>query len=220
MERIIQSIQDMAGKFGVYQIFDDWVKIMALSFANQVRYKDDMEKEYLRIINRFSENERKRLTEMIVWLFEYANEKKFDVLGHICMNLELGAKKNAQYFTPYNICQLLARTQTIGEKPVLLYEPTCGSGGNVIAYAEEMERRNIDYRKKLKAVCMDIDIRAVYMTYVQLTIYGIPGMCYQCNTLEDPEGKESSTGRLYTIGYMLNKWGIKNGSQTRTEDQH
>ena len=32
---IIKTIQSMAGKYGVYEIFADWVKIQALAFANE-----------------------------------------------------------------------------------------------------------------------------------------------------------------------------------------
>lgn len=82
-------------------------------------------------------------------------------------------------------------------------EPSCGAGGNIIALAEVMKERGINYQQKLEVVCQDIDTKAVYMTYVQMCLYGIPAIVYQSNTLTDPNGIQSVTGRLYTTGYLL-----------------
>ena len=66
-----------------------------------------------------------------------------------------------------------------------------------------MKQQGVNYQQTLKAVCQDIDVKAVYMTYVQLTLYGIPAIVYQTDTLCDPYGKNSGTGRMYTLGYMM-----------------
>lgn len=49
---IIKSIQSMAGKYGVYEIFADWVKIMGLSMANAVQFKESRERDYNETIKR------------------------------------------------------------------------------------------------------------------------------------------------------------------------
>ena len=200
---IIKTIQSMAGKYGVYEIFADWVKIMALSMAQAVQFKDSREREYCETIKRYDSAEQEKLFEMVAWLVEWADVEYYDMLGHIYMHLELGSKKAGQFFTPYNICQLMARMQKFDTEKTPVNEPTCGAGGNIIALAEAMKQQGINYQQNLKAVCQDIDVKAVYMTYVQLTLYGIPAIVYQADTLCDPDGRNSSTGRLYTLGYML-----------------
>lgn len=200
---IIKSIQSMAGKYGVYEIFADWVKIMALSMANAVQFKESRERDYNETIKRYDPAEQEKLFEMVAWLVEWADQEYYDMLGYIYMHLELGSKKAGQFFTPYNICQLMAKMQKYGSDKKKVNEPTCGAGGNIIALAEAMKLQGVNYQQTLKAVCQDIDVKAVYMTYVQLTLYGIPAIVYQTDTLCDPYGKNSGTGRMYTFGYMM-----------------
>lgn len=200
---IIKTIQSMAGKYGVYEIFADWVKVMALSMANAVQFKESRERDYNETIKRYDSAEQEKLFEMVAWLVEWADQEYYDMLGYIYMHLELGSKKAGQFFTPYNICQLMARMQDFNEDITTINEPTCGAGGNVIALAEAMRSQGINYQQFLKAVCQDIDVKAVYMTYVQLTLYGVPAIVYQTDTLQDPYGRQSGTGRMYTLGYMI-----------------
>ncbi len=202
-KQIIESLQKMSGKYGVYEIFADWVKVMALAFANAVSFRDSREKEYTETMKRYSEKEQLQLFEMTAWLTELADEEMFDMLGYIYMHLELGGKKAGQFFTPYHICRLMAKTQKYTDEIVTVNEPTCGAGGNIIALAEAMKEQGINYQQSLMAICQDIDVKAVYMTYVQLNLFGIPGVVYQSNTLHDPNGSESGTGKMYTFGYML-----------------
>lgn len=201
---IINAIQRMSGKYSVYEIFADWVKIMALSFANQVQYSQSREDDYVETVKKYSQEEMTKLIELMAWLVEWADEQYCDMLGYIYMHLELGSKSAGQFFTPYNICRLMAELEDISEEVTKVNEPTCGAGGNIIALADVMKSKGINYQHSLLAICQDIDIKAVYMTYVQLSLYGIPAIVYQTNTLLDPNGNSSTTGELYTVGYMLN----------------
>ena len=142
---------------------------------------------------------------MTAWLVEWADEEMFDMLGYIYMHLELGSKKAGQFFTPYHLCRLMAKMQAqdFDGTVIDVNEPTCGAGGNIIALAEAIKDRGYNYQQLLRVVCQDIDIKAVYMTYVQLTLYGIPAIVYQTDTLRDLNGYESGTGKMYTIGYAL-----------------
>lgn len=202
-QMIIQCIQDMSGKYSVYEIFADWVKLMALAFANQVDFKEFREREYLETTKRYTEEEMAKLFEMTAWLIEWADEEMFDMLGYVYMHLELGSKKAGQFFTPYHVCQVMAKMQNFENDEVTVNEPTCGAGGNIIALAEAMKERGINYQQNMMVICQDIDVKAVYMAYTQFSLYGIPAAVFQTDTLCDPQGKESVTGRLYTPGYLI-----------------
>lgn len=201
--KIIKTIQSMSRKYGVYEIFADWVKAMALAFANAVQFSEAREKEYIETMKRYEKEEHTKFFEMTAWLFEWAEEEYYDMLGFIYMHLEIGSKKAGQFFTPYHICRLMAMMQQFNDESKTVNEPTCGAGGNIIALAEAMKKAGINYQQRLLATCQDIDIKAVYMTYVQLTLYGIPGVVFQSDTLQDPNGEHSGTGRLYTFGYAM-----------------
>lgn len=103
-----------------------------------------------------------------------------DLLGgyHEMLNSRIDRTVNGQFYTPTNICRMMARI-TVSEqfaenlKPgevISLSEPSCGSGRNVLAAAEVLGR----HRSKMRVTCTDIDIRACWMCYINLTMWGIP----------------------------------------------
>lgn len=202
-DKIIKTIQSMIGKYGVYNLFEDWVRMIALAYANQIFFSQKREDEYLEIMKRYDDAEKAKLYEMYAWLLEWAEEQMTDMLGYIYMHLELGSKAHGQFFTPYHVCQMMAKMQKYDGKVMKVNEPSCGAGGNIIALAEALKEQGINYQQKMEVVCQDIDTKAVYMTYVQMCLYGIPAIVYQANTLSDPEGLQSVTGKLYSTGYLL-----------------
>lgn len=177
--------------------------MIALAYANQIFFNQKREDEYLEIVKRYDENERSKLCEMYAWLLEWSEKEMTDMLGYIYMHLELGSKAHGQFFTPYHVCQMMAKMQKYDGKVLKVNEPSCGAGGNIIALAEALKEQGINYQQKMEVVCQDIDTKAVYMTYVQMCLYGIPAIVYQANTLSDPEGLQSVTGKLYSTGYLL-----------------
>ena len=202
-DKIIKTIQSMIGKYGIYNIFEDWVCIMAMAYANQVVFSQKREDIYLEIMNKYDEQERQKFFQMFAWLVEWAEEQMTDMLGYIYMHLEIGSKAHGQFFTPYHLCQLMAKIENYEGDIFTVNEPSCGAGGNIIAMAEAMKEQGINYQQKMEVVCQDIDTKAVYMTYVQMCLYGIPAIVYQANTLADPNGLQSVTGKLYSTGYLL-----------------
>lgn len=202
-KKIIEKIQKMSGEYSVYAIFDDWISMYALATAQSVDYKEDREANYFQIASKHKGklNDYCELNGMLIDAFE---EKMEDVLGYIYMHLELGSSRTGQFFTPYHICQLMARMEYQERDFYDINEPSCGGGGNIIAFAEELKRQGINYQRKMRAVCQDIDVRAVYMCYLQCSYYGIPAVVFQADTLRDPEGNDSSTGRLLTPQIILN----------------
>lgn len=202
-DKIIKTIQSMIGKYGVYNIFEDWVKMIALAYANQIVFSQKREEEYLEIMKRYDDVEHSKFYEMYAWLLEWSEEQMTDMLGYIYMHLELGSKAHGQFFTPYHVCQMMAKMQKYDGKVLKVNEPSCGAGGNIIALAEALKEQGINYQQKMEVICQDIDTKAVYMTYVQMCLYGIPAIVYQANTLSDPKGLQSVTGKLYSTGYLL-----------------
>ena len=67
-DKIIKTIQSMIGKYGVYNIFEDWVRMIALAYANQIIFSQKREDEYLEIMKKYDEAERSKLCEMYAWL--------------------------------------------------------------------------------------------------------------------------------------------------------
>lgn len=217
-KEIINRIQKMSGKYSVYEIFGDWIKMLAISISNMIDVENyvSREKEYLDVSHKYSGNELQEMCQMNAMLTNAYEEKMEDVLGYIYMHLEISSSRLGQFFTPYHICQLMAKIQVIPkDELILVNEPSCGAGGNVIAFAEKLKEDGIDYQNRLLVTCQDLDWKAVYMCYVQLSLYGIPAVVVQGNTLSEPYTGGRIPNAFRTPMYIINEYKIRRESNVR-----
>lgn len=182
----------MSGKYAPQVVFADWIQCVALSISNSAQiFHDNLwrqrEEQYLATMNRYGKEERMKMAEMAGMLI-LTYEK--DVLGEVYMESIGGNKNSGQFFTPYHVSLITARLtlpDVIDEsKKLSLGEPTCGSGGMVIAAAQVLQEKGINYQRVLDVVCQDLDWTAVYMCYVQLSLLGVRAIVAQGNTLSEP----------------------------------
>lgn len=188
-DEIIKALNELSGSYSVHSVYADWVEMMAMSFSNAVDSvnKEERERKYQELSRKYSEEQLNKISE-ITGMLSLACEEKFeDVLGYVYMHLEGSSKALGQFFTPYHICQLVAKTTVLDDfkTPKVVNEPSCGAGGNIIALAEWLYENGINYQENLQVVCQDLDWRSVYMTYVQMYLYGIPARVIHCNSLAD-----------------------------------
>ena len=194
---IIDSIMKISGKYSPYEVFNDWIRCMAISISNSVSLShnkiwQDRENMYLDTMKRYSEDERMILCEMMAFLCETFDDGPDDVLGDIYMKSGMGSKITGQFFTPFHVSVLLATMslensiKSFDGKMTELNEPSCGGGGMIIASAKVFHDAGIDYQKYMKVVAQDLDWKGVYMCYVQLSLLGIDAICIQGDTLADP----------------------------------
>lgn len=108
---ILDSIKTLGKKYGTHESFRDVVTCCAYSFANAVDFKEERENEYLRIINKYSDEERELFPQILTSLVEEYEkaEEPIDILGDIYENLELTKKGSAQFFTPLEVCKVMAK---------------------------------------------------------------------------------------------------------------
>lgn len=207
-EEIIKNINKLSGKYSTYEIFADWVQMQALSISQTVRYLAKREIQYLDIAKKYSDEEIKIMCEMNGLLTLAFEDSMDDVLGSIYMSREMGSSKLGQFFTPYHICQLLARTLDTSdiEKQGYMYinEPSTGAGGNIIAYCEYLKDKGYNYQTQVNVTAQDLDYKAVYMSYVQFSLLGIPAIVVQGNTLSESYNGELNENTFVTPTFILN----------------
>jgi len=132
-----------------------------------------------------------------------------DVLGSLYFELGLSSKLQAQVFTPQPVSDFMAQI-TIGQESIpecgyiTVVEPTCGSGVMVTSVCKTMLDNGLNYNKQLLVTATDIDIMCVHMTYLQLSLYGVPAVVIHGNTLTQEEWS-----RWYTPLYTLQGWQLK-----------
>ncbi|MCI9350160.1 MAG: SAM-dependent DNA methyltransferase [Oscillibacter sp.] len=146
------------------------------------------------------------LLNLIKQICENVERGRFeDLLGPAFMELRMGSK--GQDFTPRDICALTARLTAPGFQTLpdcgyfTLDEPACGACGMVLAVAEQIQNSGLNPTQHLVVRAEDLDIRCVWMSYIQLSLYGIPAVVIHGSTLSLEE-----IDRWYTPAYLLGNW--------------
>lgn len=180
------------GRRRVNDVFRDFCELAAISLRNVIDTKDAdvREARYHEIAGKYSDDERTRFVETLAHLTLALEEEMQDALGELYMSLDLGNAGTGQFFTPYSVSLLSAR-MTIADVSALISdrgfatmaEPTCGSGGMVIATAQVFRDAGVNYQKHLHVTAHDIDITAVHMAYIQLSLLGVPAVVVHGDTL-------------------------------------
>lgn len=186
----------MSGRYSPYNVFSDWIQICSLSIQNSLcmvhdKVWQDREQLYADIVRRYTEQEFEQFAQMFVWLGDALTDDYSDVLGEIYMEAQMGSKYTGQFFTPFHLSELCART---GIHPddlpdtghINLHEPSCGGGGMIIAACKILHEAGFDFQHRLDVVAQDLDWKGVYMTYLQLSLIGCRAVVIQGDTLKEP----------------------------------
>lgn len=193
--QIADCIAGMSGKYSAYEIFSNWVMMMAIAIQNGCTLVHDnvwkqREQQYIQAISRYSPQERETIIKMTGLLVLAFEEETADVLGEIYMESGCGSKTTGQFFTPFNISQMcagMAIPEDVNEdNKYILNEPSAGGGGMIIAAARVLKKRGLNYQKCMVVTAQDMDWKAVYMTYVQVSLLGIDAIIVQGDTLTEP----------------------------------
>ncbi len=147
--------------------------------------------QFDKLMKKYTINEQKHIWQMIIELADlYKNQyEPYDILGEIFNNLNMGNAKTGQFFTPTHISKAIGKINNIDEKEIQekgfmsLHEPSCGSGGMILAIANELKLKGFDTYRNLFVQCWDIDRNCALMAFVQLSFYDIPAQVIWGNTL-------------------------------------
>jgi hypothetical protein len=210
-----------------WQVFSDFCALGALALANQVEKDEDRENRYLALIGRYDVlDDRLALREMLGCVVDALTEAvssagegarpahpASDFLGSLFMELELSSHWHGQFFTPYVLCETMARMtyarddiqRHVDEDGfVTVLEPACGAGAMAIAFAEVMREYGFLPHEHTHVVAVDVDATAAHMCFIQLALLGIPAAVHVGNTL---------TGEMrevfYTPAHILGAWSAR-----------
>ncbi len=193
-DELIAEIKSLSQANGLNAVFTTFLEITATSIAAQMDPANaaQREKRYEEITSKMKPEVLSSYAHMfaLLCLATLAHEDDpCDILGDIYHRLRLNNEWNGQFFTPDHICRLMAQIVNPADElfdrkePVIINEPACGSGAMIIGAIWAMQRQNFDYKHKSFFIAQDIDIRCVWMAYIQLSLYGIPAIVIHGNTL-------------------------------------
>ncbi|MFI5702628.1 N-6 DNA methylase [Streptomyces xanthochromogenes] len=192
---IVKLLAANTGAKRMSEIFDNFVEMAALALRNAVDVRgseawEAREGQYLQIAGRYSRTELDRFAEALALVTMEMEREPCDVLGRLYMELELGNERLGQYYTPYDIAQLMAeiRIDSVVEQVqrdgfARVYEPSCGAGAFMVALSQAMLEHGLNPQTQLHVTAEDIAPQAMHMIYIHLTLLHIPAVVRRHNVL-------------------------------------
>ena len=204
----LRTFQDLTrGCYTAWEIWSDWLVLASSAIYNSVHQDPVVEAEYMQVEKRYDKDQRDHMAHLLALVVEDLDTDPRDFLGGIFHELELHNQAHGQFFTPYEICRMMAATMAPeAPKPgrvLRVGEPACGSGAMVIAFSEVARASGIDQGAVFYSL-RDLDDRAFRMAYIQCSLLGIAAEVERGNTLTMVIDR-----RWRTPGYYLHDMGAR-----------
>lgn len=195
-KEIIQVFDSLRGKHSLRQLWDDFVVMAACTISNAVDIsnREKRKRLYMSVSSNYGKKELDafdQIFDLIVTAYDRNADQ--DLLGELYMALGLGNDRSGQFFTPYDICKLMAEinidnaAMQIEERGwISINDPAVGAGALLIAFANACQRHGINYQQHCLFVAQDLDYVTACMCYIQLSLLGCPGYVYVGDTITDP----------------------------------
>jgi hypothetical protein len=203
----------------LFTTFRHFVELSAIAFSNVADpiNKDAREAQYLAIVKQYTPEAFQKFPELLGMLTLCLEQEPTDVLGVLYHRLELHNEQSGQFFTPYPLCQTMAKMLVHDAKHrveqqefIRAHEPCVGSGAMVIALAQALREEGINYQQQLHVTAIDLDILAVHMAYVHCTLLNIPAIIVHGDTLR---AETYSVWR--TFAHVMGFWDAKLARDSR-----
>ena len=147
-QEFLKIFREMCYARNAWQVWEDLISATACSLANStdpdktnVQYKE-REREYAQCIKRLGGVDKPaKCFAIMVEALERDPEQDF--LGGLYMELNLGNHWKGQFFTPYHICDFMAKI-TEGDIDgeiekrgfISIFDPACGAGASILHYRQ------------------------------------------------------------------------------------
>lgn len=204
----LDSIAYSAGRH-VQQVFRDWLQMIVCALSMQ-----SMEDTYMETVKHYADKGlAKRLSQLFGALVQVMEGRK-DMLGDIFMEA-VSRGNNGQFFTPTEVCRLMAQMTGVPHDGASVYDPACGSGRCLLAMAE--------INPRCVLVGQDNDMTCVQMLAVNLALNGLQGYAVHGNTLTNEIwkvykiGMPGVPGVIYQVSYQYFQAQFTKGGEQHEE---
>lgn len=193
-DELTEAIRVLGKTQGLDTAFTTFLEIFATSLSAETDLinKQKRKERYEQIVEKMEpkiQTEYARLCALMYKAVRENADEPIDILGAVFHRLNLSNSWNGQFFTPDDISRLMAAITFSQEEDsngiIKTGDPACGAGSLMIGTAWLMLKNHIDYKTKCLFVCQDIDIRCVWMAYIQFTLYKMPAVIYHGDSLRE-----------------------------------
>ena len=111
-KEFLKAFHQLTYRHRPWDVWQDFIIMFACSLSNPVDKSnyEEREKRYLKIIKKYNKQEQKLFPELAAYVvMALEDNPEQDFLGSVFMELNLGSKSTSQFFTPYHICELMAK---------------------------------------------------------------------------------------------------------------
>jgi type I restriction-modification system DNA methylase subunit len=217
---IVKLFNALTGARQLWELWEDAMIMFATMLSNAVdkRFYDKREEMFKNVASKYSEKEIQiflRIFAEIVNQLEIEPEQDF--LGDLYMQLDLGSHWHGQFFTPYNICRMMADLQLPTElnfedaKAVTITDCACGGGALLIAlahsYRAKMAKIGLNAQDFVCVYAQDLSMVAALMCYIQISLQGYAGKIKIGDSLLHPMlDSDNGSDIWYTPMWFSDVW--------------
>jgi len=177
-----------------YDKFRDFCEMVFCAKAKrmaQTRERaDELEDRYMQIVATYRNKGTVRAYPELLAIAVTAIHQGCDFLGSVATQMEVLNAQIGQFFTPYDVARLIAIVSLEDSGAIIrqngfltLQEPASGAGGMVLAAADTLAQQGFDPGLHMLVYATDLSPLCFHMTYLQLSIRGIPALVTHGNSL-------------------------------------
>lgn len=220
----IKLYRELTYRWTPWEVWQDFITMYACAISNAVDKSHFNEREamYLKRIQKYSKKEQElfpQLAAEVVLALEKNPEQDF--LGKIFMELNLSNDSGGQFFTPYNVCRMMAE-MTVGDVVahvekhgyITINDPACGAGATLIAAvhaaAKPLSEAGFNWQNHVLVTAQDIDYTVALMCYIQLSLLGAAAYIKIGNTFTEPmDSTDTLENYWFTPMYFSGVWSAR-----------
>lgn len=150
----VKIFNSLCGRYGRWEIWQDFITLAAIAISNTVdrSHAAEREKTHMTIAGKYKPEEMLKFSQMlqeVVIGMDFNPDQDF--LGELYMALDLGNDHAGQFFTPYDVCRMMAEItgtdlQARIERDgwISVNDCACGAGALLVAFANTASVRRRD----------------------------------------------------------------------------
>lgn len=230
VDEFIKTFNEVSARYGRNELWNDYIDMHAIALANTCdsRCRDAREERYNNIFQKYDKKTVQQFAVLTgITMTALLKNPEQDFLGTVYQRLGLAKSRAGQFFTPYNVAQMMAR-MNMPDSFVLdksriyqVNDPCCGAGCLLLAgynvMREQLESADPDWDKYVLFVAQDIDPLVCKMCYIQMCCIGVPGVVVVGNSLF-PDAERAPTDFWFTHKYFaLDEKALENTYQQTKE---